>query len=327
MNREDIISILKITDENELEKVFKKAEDAREKHFKNNIFIYGFVYFSTYCKNHCNFCYFRNKNEISRYRKGYEEIVDISLRLAESGVNLVDLTMGEDSFFIDENFETIFKAIDTIKKEADVKVMFSPGLASLELIDKMAVHGVDFYALYQETHNKELFKKLRAGQDYDQRMDAKLYAKGKGINIEEGILAGVGESLEDIADSLLEMKRIGAKQMRVMSFIPHIGTPMESTPTPERSLELKIIALMRLLCPDSLIPASLDVDGIEGLTVRIKAGANVVTSIIPPKSGLSGVAQTGEELERTGRTVAEVTLILNGLGLKPASNELYKSFL
>ena len=45
---------------------------------------------------------------------------------------------------------------------------------------------------------------LRVGQDYDERMNAKLYAKEKGMFIEEGLLAGVGESEEDIADSLFD---------------------------------------------------------------------------------------------------------------------------
>lgn len=49
---------------------------------------------------------------------------------------------------------------------------------------------------------------------------------------------------------------------------------------------------MRLLFPDKLIPASLDVDGISGLELRLMAGANVVTSIIPPNEGLAGVAQS-----------------------------------
>lgn len=60
---------------------------------------------------------------------------------------------------------------------------------------------------------------------------------------------------------------------------------MEGCSTPDRMLELKIIALMRILYPEALIPASLDVDGIDGLENRINAGANLITSIIPPRSG------------------------------------------
>ena len=123
------------------------------------------------------------------------------------------------------------------------------------------------------------------------------------------------------------MKKIGAHQVRVMSFIPQKGSPMEDIETPNRKLELRIIALMRLVCPRALIPASLDVDGIEGLDSRIEAGANVVTSIIPPDSGLMGVAQSKKDVEEGGRTVNEVKRILGERDYILASNQEYQEYI
>jgi len=137
----------------------------------------------------------------------------------------------------------------------------------------------------------------------------------------------VGESLADIADSILEMGRIGAQQVRVMSFVPQKGSPMESMEKADSLLELKIIAIMRLMYPSSLIPASLDIDGIKGLEDRINAGANLITSIIPPLSGLAGVAQNSMDVDEGGRTVEEATVILRNLGLEPATAEEYRNFL
>jgi methylornithine synthase len=164
-------------------------------------------------------------------------------------------------------------------------------------------------------------------QDYDERMHAKLYAKKTGMLIEEGILVGVGETPEDIADSILEMGRIGASQMRVMSFVPQKGIPMESVEKPSPLLEEKIIAIMRILYPRVLIPASLDIDGISGLKDRIDAGANLVTSIIPPKTGLAGVAQNSMDVDDGGRTVEEASQILKSMGLQPATAAEYKEYL
>ncbi len=73
---------------------------------------------------------------------------------------------------------------------------------------------------------------------------------------------------------------------------------------------------MRLLMPDRLIPASLDVEGIEGLRSRLDAGANVVTSLVPPRSGLCGVAHAEYEVDDGLRTVAEVRPRLAELGLR-----------
>jgi methylornithine synthase len=120
------------------------------------------------------------------------------------------------------------------------------------------------------------------------------------------------------------MGRIGARQVRVMSFIPQHGSPMEDVDTPDRHRELKVISVMRLCYPKALIPASLDIDGIAGLKDRINAGANLITSIIPPKSGLMGVAQNLMDVDEGGRTIEEASHILAQLGLKIASAEEYK---
>ncbi|MDD6647977.1 MAG: methylornithine synthase PylB [Firmicutes bacterium] len=325
--REQIISILKSDDRQQAEELFARARKAREEHFGNKIFMYGFVYFTTWCRNDCTFCYYRKSNKIERYRKNKEEVFRLSKELADSGVHLIDLTMGEDLQYHREDFDSVVDIIKQIKNELGLPVMISPGVVSDRLVEKFAAADTDWYALYQETHNRELFEKLRINQSYDERMHAKLYAKEKGMLIEEGLMAGIGESFEDIADSLIKMGEIGASQVRVMSFVPQEGSPMENVETPDRMIELKIIALMRIMYPWALIPTSLDVDGIAGLEARLNAGGNVVTSIIPPRTGLAGVAQNSMDVDDGGRTVEEVKKILEAMGLEAATAEEYRRYI
>lgn len=325
--REQIISILKSDDRQQAEELFARARKAREEHFGNKIFMYGFVYFTTWCRNDCTFCYYRKSNKIERYRKNKEEVFRLSKELADSGVHLIDLTMGEDLQYHGEDFDSVVDIIKQIKNELGLPVMISPGVVSDRLVDKFAAADTDWYALYQETHNRELFETLRINQSYDERMHAKLYAKEKGMLIEEGLMAGIGESFEDIADSLIKMGEIGASQVRVMSFVPQEGSPMENVETPDRMIELKIIALMRIMYPWALIPTSLDVDGIAGLEARLNAGGNVVTSIIPPRTGLAGVAQNSMDVDDGGRTVEEVKKILEAMGLEAATAEEYRRYI
>lgn len=324
--REQLLEYLQTDDEFRIEELFAEARKAREQYFGKKIFMSGFVYFTTWCRNDCTFCYYRISNDINRYRKTPKEVLELSKQLADSGVHMIDLTMGEDLYHHNEDFESVAEIIRQIKAETGLPVMVSPGVISDSQIKKLADAGADWYALYQETHNEELFSRLRIGQSYRERMDAKLYAKEQGMLIEEGIMTGVGESYEDIVASIMEMGRIGASQVRVMSFVPQKGSPMEHEKTPDRVLELKIIALMRILYPWALIPTSLDIDGIAGLKSRIDAGGNIVTSIIPPKTGLAGVAQNSMDVDEGGRTVEEVTSILRGMGLEPASAEDYSEY-
>jgi methylornithine synthase len=83
---------------------------------------------------------------------------------------------------------------------------------------------------------------------------------------------------------------------------------------------------MRLACPDRLIPASLDIEGLTGLTPRLNAGANVVTSIVPPGHGLAGVAQSSFDISDSRRTTASVVAELGTLDLEPATIDEYRDW-
>jgi methylornithine synthase len=102
---------------------------------------------------------------------------------------------------------------------------------------------------------------------------------------------------------------------------------MEYVRTAGPTDELIAIAVMRILFPERLIPASLDVEGIAGLKSRLDAGANVITSIVPPHEDLAGVAQHELDIDNGNRSVAHVLHMLDGMGKKAASNTEYETFL
>ena len=56
-------------------------------------------------------------------------------------------------------------------------------------------------------------------------------------------------------------------------FVPQAGTPMAGHHFQDTVKEQIIIAVMRMVLGDVLIPASLDVDGLDGLGARLNAGA------------------------------------------------------
>jgi len=327
----DMEWILALSGSDEVQQVFEAARKLREEYFGNRVFLYGFLYFSTYCGNSCNFCLYRKNNSAAiRYRKSPVQIVECSRRLSESGVHLIDLTMGEDPEIFqagDEGVELLLETIQSVKRNTDLPVMISAGVLGDAVLGKLFAAGATWYACYQETHNRALYQKLRTRQDYDIRLNSKRRAKELGLLIEEGLLVGVGESAADIADSIFVMRQLRADQVRAMSFIPQEGTPMERFPAPDPSRELLIIALMRLVFPECLIPASLDVGGSGELGRKLAAGANVVTSLIPPGQGLAGVAQCDLDIEDGKRTAAGIQSILRENELEPASIEEYQSWL
>ena len=332
LSRQEILLLLKSRPGLETDLLFKTARQLREKYFDNKIFLYGFVYNSTHCRNNCRFCYYRKDNTLSkRYSKSKTQILDISCKLAESGVHLIDLTMGESVSLTKNNVEKVFELcniIVDIKKQTHLPVMVSPGVLSEWALRQIADFGADFYACYQETHNPDLFSRLRKDQSFSQRLAVKQKAARLNLLTEEGILCGVGETLEDVADSFDAIKKLCIDQVRVMGFVPQMGTPMENHPMADVKMELVILAVLRLLFPDRLIPASLDVEGVGGLEKRLDAGANVVTSIVPAGNGLAGVAQNSLDIEDSRRTVAQVEKILLSCGdYEIARPEIYKTWI
>jgi methylornithine synthase len=247
-----------------------------------------------------------------------------------SGVHLIDLTMGEDpGYFIPDTggLDRLAKLVKSVNKATGLPIMVSPGVVPDSILKKLSEVGATWYACYQETHNRNLFSRLRLGQSYDTRLNKKLVAHQFGLLIEEGLLCGVGESHDDVAESISIMQSIDADQVRVMKFIPQKGTPMEKWALTNSQRESLIIAVMRLVFPDRLIPVSLDVSGLAGLRRGLDAGANVVTSLVPPGQGLAGVAQSFLDIEDSKRTSSSVLKILETCSLNAGSNDNYISWI
>lgn len=115
--------------------------------------------------------------------------------------------------------------------------------------------------------------------------------------------------------------------VRVMTFLPQKGTPLEGFKDKSNLSELKIISVLRLLFPKRLIPASLDIEGIEGMVQRLNAGANIVTSILPPDSRLEGVANYDRNLKERDRDIKSVIQKLESIGMEPARQADFEAIL
>jgi methylornithine synthase len=333
LTRDDLISLLSLTRPEERAEVQAAARTIRARRGGNLIHTYGFVYPSTFCRNACRFCAFRRDNpKARRYRLSEAEILAAARNLAAQGVNLIDLTLGEDPATDQPGYvQVTAKLIRKLREATNLPIMISPGVADTGALAAYRAAGAVWYACYQETHNRDLFRRLRPGQSYDLRWGSKLAAREAGFLVEEGVLCGVGESAADLADSVLAMAELGAAQVRAMAYMPppeatgtHPGFWIPSPP-PEtaRRREIDMIAVLRLALPEAIIPASLDVEGLAGLKDRLQAGADLVTSLVPAGHGLAGVAQAELDIDNQARSLMGIQPVLAELGLQTAGTSDY----
>lgn len=320
---QDVVKLLS-AEGREMEDLFAEAREVRDRQFGKHVFAYGFVYFSTYCHNNCTFCYYRRTNNIERYRKSPEEIISLAADLKDAGIDLVDLTMGEDERMYADDYSELLDIISGVRG-LGISVMASPGAVSREAMSRIKAAGADFYAVYQETHNRDLYARLRLEQDFDFRYNQRMWAREAGMLTEDGMMVGLGETMEDRADAILTMGAEGCEQIRCMTFVPQAGTPLQNLEPMNSDMELKSIAVMRVLFPDRFIPATLDVEGIEGMKSRLDAGASTITSIVVPHRHLAGVAQPEKDIESGGRSVQNVFDLVSDMGKRIATQNEFRS--
>ena len=314
-----------------LDLLFAAARRQRERHFGNRVFFYGLLCISTYCRNRCSFCDYRKSNtEAVRYRKTPTEVVAYARQLARSGVHLINLTAGEDPVYFNgdpHSTDPVIDMVRLIRKDTGLPVMISFGALTGSMLERMQAAGADWFACYQDTFNRQLFEQLRVGQDFAARYHSKVMAKARGMLMEEGILCGIGETSKDIMDALAAMSRLNADQVRAITFVPQAGTPRRDDIPASSLRELIIIALMRITFPGLLIPASLEAGGLAGLRKRLDAGANVVTGLVPPGTGLAGMISNVLRFKSDWPTVNGIGRILQSCGLAPASAEDYRHWM
>ena len=305
------------------------ARRIKESVFGKKIFLYGFVYLSTYCRNNCSFCHYRSElTGLDRYRKGLEAVAKAAKELASSGAHLIDLTMGEDARYLSgEGFDDLLEIVRSVRRDASLPIMLSPGLLSKAQLRAAKEAGADWYALYQETYNRSLFRLWRRGQSFDERLEAKKEALAAGLLVEEGLLTNAGASASDLAEAIVEMRALPASPARAMTYVPSPGGRPPASQSHDSFEELLTIAALRLSLPEALIPASLDVEGQSGLMSRVMAGANVATSLVPAGSGLAGVASKELDIDNHCREPLAVSQKLLEAGFEVASREDYLSHL
>jgi biotin synthase len=143
-------------------------------------------------------------------------------------------------------------AVRRIKEEIPMKICACLGLLTREQAHDLAEAGVDRY-----NHNLNTaaghHARITTTHTYGDRVATITAVKDAGISPCAGFIAGMGETEEQIVDIAFALRELEADSIPVNFLNAIDGTPLEDRDELDPRRCLKILALMRLVCPSKEI--------------------------------------------------------------------------
>ncbi len=270
------------------DEALREAAVARRKAiYGNKVFVRGLIEISSVCKNDCFYCGIRCSNRnAERYRLTPEDI----LACAEEGYTLGFRTFvlqgGEDPFFSDSVLVPLIQTLKT--RHPDCAVTLSLGERSRESYQTLFDAGADRYLLRHETATKAHYEKLHpASMSFERRMECLQDLREIGYQVGAGFMVGSPfQTTDDLGRDLAFLQEFQPEMCGIGPFIPHRDTPFRDFPAGTLELTLRLLSIIRLACPNVLLPATTALGTIDpqGREKGILAGANVVMPNLSPVS-------------------------------------------
>lgn len=269
------------------DKLFVLAQQTAQQSFGRNIFVRGLIEFTNYCKNDCYYCGIRRSNKnTARYRLTRDEILECCRAGYALGFRTFVLQGGEDYTYSDEDIAAIVHAIK--QQHPDCAVTLSIGERSSETYKLWKKAGADRYLLRHETADFNHYAKLHPPElSAESRQNCLYTLKELGYQAGAGFMLGSPyQTAENLADDLMFLQKLRPQMIGIGPFIPHHDTPFRDESAGSVELTLVLLAILRLLFPHVLLPATTALGTLcpGGRVLGIKAGANVIMPNLSPQN-------------------------------------------
>ncbi len=287
LDRDELTLLIDGRNEELAEYLFQKARETRHQYYGHDIFVRGLIEISNCCRNDCLYCGIRRSNQkATRYRLTQEEILECCDSGYQLGFRTFVLQGGEDLSFTDDKIVALIREIK--QRFPDCAVTLSIGEKSHESYLRYFQAGADRYLLRHETANAAHYARLHpAEMSHARRMDCLRSLKAIGYQTGTGFMVGSPfQTTENIVEDLMFMADFQPAMVGIGPFIPHHDTPFAQQPGGTVELTLYLLAIIRLLLPKILLPATTALGTIatDGREKGILAGANVIMPNLSPQS-------------------------------------------
>ncbi|SDZ12200.1 [FeFe] hydrogenase H-cluster radical SAM maturase HydE [Tindallia californiensis] len=303
LRKHELIQLLRDIEAPTRNHLIKKAHATRMHRYGDLVYMRGLIEFTNYCHQNCQYCGIRSGNpRAERYRLSLDEILDSCRIGSELGFRTFVLQGGEDLYYNDER---IVEILERIKEQyPESAITLSIGEKSRESYQKFYNAGADRYLLRHETASRHLYERMHPDMTLDNRIKCLQNLKEIGFQVGTGFLVGLpGQTLEDYVEDLIFLQELKPHMVGIGPFIPHQHTPMSHEQGGSLTDVITLLAIIRLLLPDVLLPATTALGSIDpiGREKGLKAGANVVMPNLSPTTARAkyalydGKISTGDE--------------------------------
>ncbi len=292
--------------------LFKYANQVRKKVYGKDVYIRGLIEISNICKNNCYYCGIRCENKnITRYRLTKDEILACCKEGYMLGFRTFVLQGGEDNYFTDDIMCDIIKSIK--KLYPDTAITLSLGEKPFETYKAYKDAGADRYLLRHESANDTHYSKLHPENlSLINRKECLYSLKKLGFQVGSGFMVGSPfQTTENIIEDLRFLQNLNPHMIGIGPFISHSQTPFKDYENGSAMLTVKLVAILRLMFPLSLLPATTALGTLakNGRELALKAGANVVMPNLSPKSSRK-LYEIYENKLSSGEEAAETVSLL-----------------
>lgn len=321
LSSNNIEHLLTTSDPTAVDELFMEACRVRDEVYGRKVFMRGLIEVTNHCKNNCLYCGIRREENTPRYRLSKEQIIDCCRTGRKLGFRTFVLQGGEDGWFTDE---VVCDIVRTIKQEfPDCAVTLSLGERGRESFARLREAGADRYLLRHETADADHYARLHPKEmSFRHRMQCLKDLRELGYQVGAGFMVGSpGQSLETLKKDLSFIADFRPEMVGIGPFIPAAGTPFENEPAGSVELTLRLLAIIRLLHPHVLLPATTALGTLHptGRERAVMAGANVVMPNLSPQdtralySIYNNKLSTGSE---AAESATDIRLRMKAIGME-----------
>jgi len=286
ISRDELARILTTEDKASIDLLRQTAREVASSVYGNKIFVRGLIELTSYCKNDCFYCGLRRSNhDAVRYRLTEAQINDCCASGYELGFRTFVLQGGEDAWFNDER---MCRIVSTIRSRyPDCAITLSLGERSRESYQMLFDAGANRYLLRHETADAAHYSRLHpAEMSWQHRIDCLYALKEIGYQVGCGFMVGSPyQTVDTLYKDLQLIRTLQPQMVGIGPFVATHNTPLGHFPNGGVVTTLRLLALIRLLHPRVLLPATTALGTLhpQGRELGIQFGANVVMPNLSPR--------------------------------------------